>query len=745
MTPSELYKDIPIGVCILRMAGKMAEILYANPAGQLLANAIEDGQCGDLVLSLQSIAPPREQTLKLEHHAQPRWIKVTIGRGDFDGERVFLLWATDISASKESEYRLEKAVHEADAAAEMKANFLATMSHEIRTPMQSVYGLLELVAEEKPPEHILSMVNTARKSSSALLEILDDILDLAKMDADKMELDVFEVPVRTLVRGIIEALAVKIHGKKVVLLDDIEEDVPFVVIGDPKRLRQILMNFMSNAIKFTHEGTVTVRVTNAVQSITLEPGQAGLRFEVADTGIGMSAEAVSRLFKPFTQADSSTSRRYGGTGLGLSICKKLAELMGGAIGAYSETEKGSVFWFEIPAEEVSTQANTLDLPSLEGLSVLSVEDHPQGAKEIRRSLESMGAIVDSVPTAGEGLELVRHKPYDVGVIDQGLPDGLGLDLIREIMTERPFMGLVMYTVRDDAGLSHSLQSLGVTYLTKPASRAGLGAAVRAAAQAVIKMDMSGPKKLLIAEDTESVREVLQRQLDRLGVEADFVEDGNQALKAVETGQYGILFTDLHMPGIDGYEVVRRIREQEKDGERHYPVIVLTADVNMAQRQVYITHGFDECLLKPVTLGQFRRLLIRWGLLTEEAGGDISDTDNMQEPSEKHEGKAIDIKGLAAMMGGSEQDALEMISLFAEMTEPHIDAIRSACERGDAHTLHEEAHSLKGAARSACAARLGDLAGDLQENAAHGKIPDSLVEDILEEFSKIRSEINARKP
>ena len=244
---------------------------------------------------------------------------------------------------KLSREELEQKIAQADAVAEMKSNFLATMSHEIRTPMQTIFGLLELIADEKPSDKVTEMVGTAQGAAAGLLEILDDILDLAKMDADKMELDLFEVPVRLLVRGLLEALAVKVHGVDIELIDDIEKDVPFVVVGDPKRLRQIMMNLCGNALKFTHHGSVTVRVTTDTHHISAPEGGVGLRFEVVDTGIGMSEEVCARLFGSFVQADNSTSRQYGGTGLGLSISKKLVELMGGEIGVESAPGEGSTF------------------------------------------------------------------------------------------------------------------------------------------------------------------------------------------------------------------------------------------------------------------------------------------------------------------------------------------------------------------------------------------------------------------
>lgn len=776
---SVLFTDAPVGVCVLRRAGRGLEILYANDAfarmigaqsapaiaGRPLAEVWPESEEGAaLIRKLKSPVPPTEHTIAIPAlDAPPRWVLLGISPAAFDEREALVLWATDVSASKAAETSLRRAVEQADAAAEMKANFLATMSHEMRTPMQSVFGLLELIGEEKPDPKIASMVDIAKKSASGLLEILDDILDLAKMDAARMELDMFEVPVRTLVRGTLEALSVKAHGRAVTLADDIAGDVPFVIIGDPKRLRQILMNLAGNALKFTSEGSVTVRVSMRTRAVAPPPHGFALRFEVADTGIGMKPEVCAKLFQPFSQADSSTSRKFGGTGLGLSICKKLVDLMGGAIGVESEEGKGSIFWFEIPTEEVGTNASTVELPSLDGISVLSVEDHPQGAQEIARSLQSMGAKVDSVATCAEAIDLIHRRPFDVAVIDQGLPDGLGIDLIRTIMEVRPWLGAVMYTVRDDIGLQHTAQALGVTYLTKPASRLGLGEAVKAAARKIASIRSDGPSRLLIAEDTDSVREVLGRQLEKLGVEADFVTDGSQALDALATGRYGILFTDLHMPEIDGYALVEKIRKDEAEanamagegaGRTHFPVIVLTADVQMSQRQVYLRHGFDECLLKPVTLGHLRRLLVRWGLLDTEEGAEEAPARGQEAPQDSpspqpsapshssHRPPAIDRAAFAEQMGAFDAGAVEMLGLFAGMTEPLIAKIQAAQAAGDFHGLREAAHSLKGAARSACATVLGDLAARLQDDADALKPSGPLVQDVASEFTRVREEISA---
>lgn len=745
------YDDIPIGVCVVKRDRKDLAVLYANPAikkalGAETATTLETLWPGpdmaELAKKLKAPAPPRTATLSYTgaNDRKKHWALLTIEETVHGGEDTLTLWATDISASKEAEAQLQAAVDSADAIATQKSNFLATMSHEIRTPMQSVYGLLELIETAKPAADILTMVTTAKNSASGLLEILDDILDFAKMDADQMELDLFEVPVRTLARGILEALAVKVHGKKIELKDDIAPDVPFVIVGDPKRLRQVIMNLMGNAMKFTAEGSVTIRVTKNIQVMEPPKTGLGLRFEIVDTGLGMSPEVAGRLFKPFVQADNSTARKFGGTGLGLSICKKLVEKMGGQVGVTSAEGKGSTFWFEIPTQEVDVNAQVLNMPVLDGISVLSVEDHPQGAKEIVKSLKSMGATVESVPTYAEALSLVKRRPFDVGVIDQGLPDGLGLDLIREIMDVRPFMGLVMYTVRDDKGLQHSLQSLGVTYLTKPASRVGLGEAVRDAAMKSHKIEITGPTKLVIAEDTASVRDVLKRQLDTLGVTATFVENGVEALNAVRSGDYGILFTDLHMPEMDGYQVVKKIREDDELLDRHFPIIALTADVQMAQRQVYMGHGFDECLLKPVSLGHFRRLLVRWGLLKDQEMA--VPAGKAAAPASAPVLSAIDREAIVAQMGAFDAGAIEMLKMFAEMTEPLLARLMDAAQANDQSNLKEAAHSLKGAARSACATLLGDLAARLQDDAQEKRGTVKQAEQIAAEFARVKSEITA---
>lgn len=648
---------------------------------------------------------------------------------------------TDKTDSTDEEKRpSHEPAYEMDAA---RSDFLAVVSHEIRTPMQSIYGLLELILEENSGNETEKMAQTAKTAATGLLEILDDILDLAKINAGKLVLEPLEIPLRTLAYGILECIEVKLHGDRVTLTAEIAEDVPAVVAGDPKRLRQVLLNLVGNAAKFTTRGSIILAVNCRTQKLPppAQPDMIGLRFEIRDTGPGMSEQVADKLFQPFIQGDSSTTRKYGGTGLGLSICRKLVELMGGIIGVDSSPGNGSTFWFEIPAAPVSAE-NFAALPDLSGLSVLSVEDHPAAAREIVTCLTSMGAKVENCGSYAEGLDCLRQRSFDVAVIDQGLPDGLGIDLAKYAAEIRPFTGIVIYTARDDAGLQHSARALGASYLGKPASRLGLGEAVRAAARNAAQYVSQRPHRVLVAEDNPSVREVLARQLVHLGIAADFAENGIAAMEKLAERDYGLLLSDLHMPEMDGYTLVAKLRAIEEDENRtalndRLPIIALTADVQLSRRQVYLSRGFDESLLKPVSLGQMRRLLIRWGLLRETAEQAAEpDTGNKGTSS----GSPFDAQAAKGMLGDFDDAAIrDMLGFFVEVTQPLLGSLEKAYQNKNLGQLEEDAHSLKGAAHSACCTALGTAAAEIETLLKNkSTVTDQDIRRVKEEFARIKA-------
>ncbi len=753
----KILKDSPIAAALINVSDKGVSIEYSNE--EFLKSFPNDLpiELKDKILTKENI---NAFSLILAATGGIGVVKIT-----HDGDQA-IVWITDVSG--------HVATEEAEEIARAKSNFLATMSHEIRSPMQSIYGFLELINEENISDKVRGMITTARKSSSELLEILDDILDLAKVEANKMEFDDFETPIYTLSHGVIECMKVKLFGNNVELMDEIKEDVPHVIMGDPTRIRQILLNLIGNSIKFTEHGHIKLKVSTTTKTIDIPDGEIGLRFEIEDTGIGMPQEIAADLFKPFTQADSSTSRKFGGTGLGLSISHKLTELMGGAIGVDSVEDVGSTFWVEIPTRAASEQSSVV-LPDLEGIAVLSVEAPQKNSNhEILSSLTSMGASVVTAETYTDGLELVDQRPFDVAIVDQSLPDGEGIEILKYASKMRPFMGLILYTVYDDMSMQYTAKAIGARYLPKPSSRLGLGEAVKAASKKMEGHDYEGPNKLLIAEDTESVREIIKLQLDKLDIEADFVENGKEALKAIESDEYGILITDLHMPVMDGYELVKIIRDSEGGDEqnRRFPIIAITADVQLAQKQAYLVHGFDECLLKPVSLGQLKQLLVRWGVLKNEtASEEEKDPDKketvverlIETTVEKHTTDkkaaaketptndveddglppAVDRDAIISQMGGLDKSSIQMLNMFIDMTQPYIEKIENSQKSGNAHDLRENAHSLKGAARSACCPRLGDLAETIQKKAeADMEIKEATITELKEEFARVEQGIKA---
>jgi CheY-like chemotaxis protein len=450
-----------------------------------------------------------------------------------------------------------------------------------------------------------------------------------------------------------------------------------------------------------------------------------LRFEIIDTGIGMDQETADKLFTPFTQADNTTTREFGGTGLGLSISHRLVNLMDGKIGVDSAPGKGSKFWVEIPTTESSMNIYD-DLPDLDGIAVLSVEDHPAGAKEINRTLTSMGAKVETANTFSDGLKLITKRPYDVAVIDHGLPDGDGLDLLRQTSDLRPFTGLVLYTVHDSQLIQQTTKSLGATYLSKPASRIGLGKAVKQAARQRVSPKFSGPRRLLLAEDNDTVRDVLGQQLDQFGITVDFADNGVEALSMLEDDEYGILMTDLHMPKMDGYGLVKKIRaEEEKQNLPHRPVIAITADVQLMQNQRYLSHGFDECLLKPVTIGQLQRLLMRWGIITDQKTKNkrLNNKDQKNDPGISDKKTILDRQAIARQFGGMNDMTINILQKFVDLAGQQIDDLQDGINNKEIDRVAEIAHSLKGGAHSAGAVMVGDLAAEVQKLAEKTDDPD----------------------
>jgi len=548
---------------------------------------------------------------------------------DGDGRHVGSInLVSDISGRKLAHATVAAARDAAMESLRVKSEFLATMSHEIRTPMNGVIGLTNLLLDTQLDERQRQYAEGVHVSAEALLTVINDILDFSKLEAGKVELVYEDFEVRRTVEEVAELLAPAAHAKSLELMVHCPPDVPAVLVGDSGRIRQILVNLMSNGVKFTASGEVVTKVSVAV----LDHSRLNVRFEIADTGIGISQESRGRLFESFTQADPSTTRRYGGTGLGLAICQRLVEAMGGTIGFDSEIGAGSTFWFEIPLA-VGTSPPGQSIPRLDlltGLRVLVVDDNVTNRMILTSQLGSWGLRADAAATAPEAVARMHAKadqgePYDFAVLDMCMPQMDGLQLAAQLSDDAALSGtpIIMLTLTSELDVD-LLERAGVTaWLRKPVRSSDLynkllklmapqlrsGSATRTTPQGPRD---SGPTKgrVLVVEDNTMNQLVARGMVTALGYSVDIVGNGAEALTAVLHTSYTVVLMDCHMPVLDGFEATREIRRREMHGDR-IPIIAMTAGVLAEDRERCAAAGMDDFLSKPVTLTAVNVALSQW--------------------------------------------------------------------------------------------------------------------------------------
>ncbi|MBL8688646.1 MAG: PAS-domain containing protein [Rhodospirillaceae bacterium] len=692
-------------------------------------------------VSTRTVDVPGEQTLlRADGTALP--VETLSKFIAFGGNEYICTFMRDITQRKKAQADLERAKEAAEEATKAKSSFLAMMSHEIRTPMNGVMSMAEMLDQTELTEDQKSMTSVVRGSAQALLTIINDILDFSKIEAGKLDIEKVPFSLTESVEGVGELIGARADDKGLGLLVDIDPAIPDLLIGDPTRLRQILLNLAGNAIKFTETGGISITVSPLAD----ETEQVvRVRFEVTDTGIGLTEEQQARLFKPFVQADASTARKYGGTGLGLSICQRLSEMMGGAIGVRSESGKGSTFWFELPFQASDGERDHPDF-DISDARVVAAGFEPALRRAAERLLAA-GGVRDVVwmETSDDIVSELRRRHEaggagDILLVRATPSDQSGLEVARGVLmvADSWETKVVLVASRAMASTLAAADRAGLfASLALPLRRrrlwhvlaAACGLTSLEARQAAFEDDAIGwvpPETedaraagalILVAEDNTTNQIVIRRLLGQRGYACEVFDNGALALAAYRQGEHGLVLTDFHMPEMDGFELTRKLRVGEAPGQR-VPIVALTADALPGTEQQCLDAGMDTYLTKPIDSKALLAALEKWlpqaRALRRRPSARKAEAADSSKALPDIDPQVLDLQRLSETFGGFGEEARTFLAGFIADVPRMIEAVASALSAQEKKAARDAAHALKGAARSVGAQRLGQIASDVQD-------------------------------